>query len=531
MTFPRRVSTILALFAALALIAGVAPPARAETTLRVVMHSDLKIVDPIWTTAYIVRNHGYMIYDTLFAMDAKGDIKPQMVDKYDVSADKLTYTMTLRDGLLWHDGKPVTAEDCVASIKRWGAKDSMGQKMLGFVKEMVVVNPKTFKIVLKEPTGLVLSGLGKPSSNVPFMMPKRVAETDPNTQISEFIGSGPFVFKKDEWKPGDKAVYVKFAQYKPRNEPPSGLAGGKVVKVDRVEWRAIPDHQTAINALLAGELDYIESPPHDLYPVLKADSNVRLVTLNPLGSQYTFRYNTLFKPFDNAKARQAVMWAFNQEDFLKATIGDKQYYKVCPSLFPCGTPLSTFKGMEGGLLVESNFAKARQLLKEANYDGTPVVLMHSTDLVVLANLAPVAKSLMEKAGFKVDMQSMDWQTLVSRRAKKDPPSAGGWNAFLTSWVAGDILNPVMTGFLNASCDKAMFGWPCDKDMEKLRDDFARETDPAKQKAIAEAVQVRLTEYPTHIPLGQWYAAVAVRKNVTGMIEAPVTVFWNVEITK
>jgi peptide/nickel transport system substrate-binding protein len=395
-----------------------------------------------------------------------------------------------------------------------------------FVSELVAVNPKTLRIVLKEPTGLVLGALGKPSSNVPFMMPRRVAETDPGTQISDFTGSGPFVFKKEEWKPGDKAVYVKFAQYKPRGEAPSGLAGGKVVKVDRVEWRAIPDHQTAINALLAGELDYIEAPPHDLLPVLKKDAGIRLEDINPLGNQYTFRFNTLHKPFDNPKVRQAVYYAFNQKDFLEAVIGDPAYYKVCKALFPCGTPLESLKGMDG--FLDSNFEKAKALLKEAGYDGTPIVLMHSTDLVVLTNLAPVAKSLMERAGFKVDMQSMDWQTLVARRAKKDPPAAGGWHAFLTSWVAADILNPVMAGFVNAGCDKAMFGWPCDAEIEKLRDQFAREADPKKQKAIAEAVQVRITQYPTHIHLGQWYQPAAVRKNVDGLLAAPVPVFWNIQ---
>src|SRR5262247_4401360 len=340
---PRRLLSI----ACAIVLAAAAAPASAQTTLRVVMHSDLKIVDPIWTTAYIARNHGYMVYDTLFAMDAKGEIRPQMVDKYEVSADKLTYTMTLRDGLVWHDGKPVTAEDCVASIKRWAAKDSLGQKMYSFVKEMPVVNPKSFRIVLKEPTGLVLGALGKPSSNVPFMMPKRVAETDPNTQIADSTGSGPFIFKKDEWKPGDKAVYVKNPNYKPRGDVPSALAGAKVVKVDRVEWRSIPDHQTAINALLAGEIDFMEAPPHDLYPVLKQDANVRLFVANPLGNQYTFRFNVLHKPFDNAKVRQAVFYAFNQEDFLKGVIGDSAYYKTCKSFFPCGSPLSTTKGMEG----------------------------------------------------------------------------------------------------------------------------------------------------------------------------------------
>ena len=507
--------------------AGLAAPAHAQKTVRAVMHSDLKILDPVWTTAYIVRNHGYMVYDTLFATDAEGKIRPQMVDTYQVSADQLTHTFTLRDGLLWHDGQPVTAEDCVASIKRWGAKDSAGQKLMTFVAGLEVKDAKTFIMKLKEPTGLVLLGLGKPSSNVPFMMPKRVAETDPNTQISDFTGSGPFVFKRDEWKPGDRTVYVKFDKYKPRAEPASGLAGGKVVKVDRVEWRAISDHQQAINALLAGEIDYIETPKHDLLPLLKKDKSVKLWDYNPLGNQYTFRPNQMHKPFDNPKIRQALWYAFNQKDFLDAVIGDPDYYKVCKALFVCGTPLSSEKGMEG--LLESNFKKAQELLKEAGYDGTPVVLMQSTDLDVLTNLAPVAKQHMEKAGFKVDMQAMDWQTLVARRAKKDPPNAGGWNAFLTSWVAADITNPIFTGFLNSACDKAMFGWPCDPEMEKLRDQFARETDPAKQKAIAEAVQVRATQWSSHLFLGQWYQPIAARANLAGILTTPVPVFWNIAV--
>jgi peptide/nickel transport system substrate-binding protein len=359
------------------------------------------------------------------------------------------------------------------------------------------------------------------------MMPKRVAETDPNTQISDFTGSGPFVFKKDEWKPGDKTVYVKFDKYKPRPEPASSLAGGKVVKIDRVEWRAISDHQQAINALLAGEIDFIEQPPHDLMPLALADPNIKYVDWNPAGNQFTFRPNWLHKPFDNPKVREALFYAFNQEDFLKAVVGDPKYYKVCKSYFPCGTPFSTEKGMEG--LLGSNFKKAQELLKEAGYDGTPIVLMHSTDLQILTNLAPVAKALMEKAGFKVDMQSMDWQTLVGRRAKRDPPTAGGWHAFLTSWVAADISNPIFTGFMNSACDKAMFGWPCDAEIEKLRDGFARETDPARQKAIAEAIQVYDTKVVTHIPLGQWYQGSLMRKNVNGMVAAPAPVFWNMTV--
>src|SRR5437016_8338801 len=306
-----RMTTGLKILTAAALLALPCGAASAQVTLKAVMHSDVKIVDPIWTTADITRNHGYMVYDTLFAMDEKGEIKPQMVDRYDVSADKLTYTFTLRDGLLWHDGAPVTAEDCVASIKRWSAKDSLGQKVISFVETMTAQNANTFTIKLKEPTGLLIFALGKPSSNVPFMMPKRVADTDPSTQISDFTGSGPFVFKRDEWKPGDKAVYVKFDKYKPRAEPPSGLAGGKVAKVDRIEWVAMSDQQQIVNALLAGEIDYIEAPSHDLLPLLTEDPNVHLVDYNPLGNQYTFRPNHLQKPFDNPKVRQALFYAFN----------------------------------------------------------------------------------------------------------------------------------------------------------------------------------------------------------------------------
>ncbi|HML13120.1 MAG TPA: ABC transporter substrate-binding protein [Xanthobacteraceae bacterium] len=515
--------------AAVAALAASALGARAETTLRAVMHSDLKIVDPIWTTAYISRNHGYMIYDTLFAMDEQGEIKPQMVDKYEVSADKLLYTFTLRDGLLWHDGTPVTAADCIASIRRWAARDALGQKLISFVDSMTAQGANAFTIRLKEPTGLLIFALGKPSSNVPFMMPKRVADTDPDTQISDFTGSGPFVFKQDEWKPGDKAVYVKFDKYKPRAEPPSGLAGGKVAKVDRVEWLAMSDQQQMVNALLAGEIDYIEAPSHDLLPLLAEDQNVHLVDYNPLGNQYTFRPNHLQKPFDNPKVLQALFYAFNQKDFLDAAIGNPNYYKVCKAMFVCGTPLGSEAGMDG--LLESNFTKAKALLREAGYDGTPIVLLHSTDLQVLTNLAPVAKQLMEKAGFTVDMQSMDWQTVVARRVKKDPANAGGWHAMLTSWVSADILNPVMTSFVNAGCDKANFGWPCDAQMERLRDAFARAPDLAAQKEVADAVQAREREVVTHIWLGQWYQPIAARKNVTGILIAPAPVFWNVEKKK
>jgi len=524
--FRKSVAALLAA-ASVGGLLGAMPAGVQAQTLKAVMHSDVKILDPIWTTAYIQRNFGYMVWDTLFAMDEKFAVKPQMVEKYDVSADKLTWTFTLRDGLVWSDGKPVTSDDCIASIKRWAARDSMGQKMMGSVAGLEKVDDKTFKMKMKEPYGLVLESLGKPSSNVPFMMPKKTAETDPGTQIKveDVIGSGPFVFIANEWKPGEKVVFVKNPKYKPRAEPASGLAGGKVVKVDRVEWIAMPDVQTQVAALQNGEIDIIESPGHDLLPLLAKDKGIKIVDANPLGNQYVIRFNQTQKPFDNAKIRHAVMVAFGQEEFLKATIGDPKYYKVCKPVFICGTPLASEDGMKD--VLNQNAAKAKELLKEAGYDGTPVVLLQSTDLQVLTNLAPVAKAQLEAAGFKVDMQSSDWQTVVGRRVKKDPVDKGGWNLMLTSWTAADILNPVMAGFFNASCDKAMFGWPCDEKIEKMRDQFSKETDPAKQKQIAIDLQKYWVDHPTHVNLGQWYSPQAMRSNIEGTMISPAPVFWNI----
>jgi peptide/nickel transport system substrate-binding protein len=283
--------------------------------------------------------------------------------------------------------------------------------------------------------------------------------------------------------------------------------------------------QTAVNALINGEIDVIESPPHDLFPILEADESITLFDYNSLGNQFMFRMNWLHPPFDKQKVRQAAIAALNQEDFLKAAIGSPDYYKVCSAMFMCDTPFATDAGAD--TLVASHFDLSKKLLQEAGYDGTPVVLMHSTDVSVLTNLAPVAKQLLEKGGFRVDMQSMDWQTLVSRRAKKEPPAEGGWSALLTSWVAADVLNPISTAALNASCENAWFGWPCDEQLEQLRNQFARSADPAEQKALAEAIQVRALEVGTHAYLGQWYRPMAHRNSVSGVLHGPALFFWNV----
>lgn len=513
-----RTWTVAACLALLALPAG-------AQTLKMVAHADLKVLDPIWTTAFITRNHGYMIYDVLFAQDEQLRIQPQMVDKYAVSADKLTWTFTLRDGLEWHDGQPVTSEDCIASITRWAARDALGQQFMASVGALKAIDTKTFTLILKEPYGLVLESLGKPSSNVPFMMPKRVADTDPFKQFDDYTGSGPFIFKKDEWKPGEKIVYVKNPKYKPRAEPPSMLAGGKVVKIDRVEWMAISDPLTAVNALQQGEIDVIEVAVPDLFPVMNADRNIALYGWNALGSQIIMRFNHLHPPFDNVKARLAAMYAVAQEDFLRAQVGDPEIYRVCNSPLVCGSP---YEKSYGNLLIKPDLDKARQFLKESGYDGKPIVMMQATDLQSSNQLPPVGKQALERVGFKVDLQAMDWQTVVSRRARKDAPDKGGWNVFYTTTVTAGTENPASNSFTSGGCEKAWFGWPCDPEMEKLRAAYARETDADKQKQIALAVSDRVMDQATYIVLGQYKAFGAYRKDrISGWLAGPVPVWWNV----
>jgi len=506
-------------------VAGMAAGVNAETTLKFVPHSNLNILDPIWTTQYMARNHGYMVYDTLFALDEKNNVKPQMVDKWTVSPDRKAWTFTLCDGLAFHDVAPVTSEDVIASIKRWSARDAMGQKLAAVVDRYEAVDPKTFRIVLKEPYGLVVDSLGKPSSNVPFIMPKRVAETDPTKQISEYVGSGPFVFQKDEWKPGEKAVYRKFGKYKPRSEPPSGLAGGKVVKVDRVEFVILKDPQTMTNAIKAGEVDIVEQAAFEQVPTLRQDKNISVMDWVG-GGAYMCRPNHLVAPFNDEKIRLAAIHALGfQEAFLRAQVGNKELYKTCNSMYPCSSPYTSGKGMD--YLKKYDVNKVRQEVKASGYDGSPIVILAPTDLQTISKLPIVASQLLKQAGFNVDMQSMDWNSVVSRRARKEPANAGGWNMFCTYWVAPDLYNPIASAPLGGQGEKGWFGWAKDDKVEELRAQFTRAESEAEKKRLAEEIQVQAIKSGFFAPAGEAIFPAAIRTNIKGMVKAPVPVLWNI----
>ncbi len=521
----RRINALLAG----ALLAAAAASAFAQNTskvLRLVPHSDLKILDPIWTTAAITRNHGYMVYDTLFGVDAQGKVQPQMVGKYTTSEDGKTWTFTLRRGLAFHDGRPVTSEDVVASLKRWSQRDGLGQKMFGVLDKIEAVDGNSFRLVFKEPFGMVLEALSKPSSNPPFIMPARIAATPADKQIDDATGSGPYVFKKDEYRPGEKIVYLKNTRYEPRTEAASGTAGGKNVYVDRMEWIILKDAQTQANALANGEVDMIESVPAEQYAALKKNPGITLDS-PVLKSAFALHLNHVIPPFDNPKIAQAAFMAINQEALLRAQLVHKELYNPCASIYPCGSALASDK--TGYFTGKPQFEKAKALLKEAGYDGKPVVLLFPADFAPFNKLSPVLAQLLKQAGFNVDMQSMDWPTLVARRAKKDPVANGGWNLFITAWSVADNMNPMFLAPLTGNGEKGWFGWATDEKLEQLKADFLAASDEPTRKELAAAIQQRVFHTGIFAPIGEYKPQRAYRKGVvSGAVRAPVSVFWNLK---
>ena len=522
----------LAALAALTLGAtlGLASPAghAQGKTLKVVAHADVKILDPTFTTAYISRNFGYMVYDMPFGLDEKGQPRPQMVDKYATSKDGKPWTFTLRPNLKFSDGSPVRAADVVASMQRWTGKDSVGRAMTAIAApEWKAVDDRTFTLALKEPFGMVLEGMAKPSGFPPVVLPERLAKMPTTQPLTEVLGSGPYMFKRDEWVPGNKAVFVKNPHYVPRNEPANGLAGGKKVAFDRVEWYYIPDANSAVAALRKGEMDLIEQVPPDYINPLRGDANVKLA---PSGAwQGWMVMNQLHPPFNNPKVRQAVLKAVDQDKFM-AAMGYPKDLRVthCASFFICGSAHETSAGAEPWR--QPDVAKAKQLLAEAGYKGERVVLLVPSDITYLNAEALMAAQTMRSIGMNVDMQTSDWATIGARRAKKDAPDAGGWNMYVTVAGSFDADSPITNAYLSAACGTALPGWPCDKQLEELRTAWLKETDRAKRRQLLDRFHERAFEALPYINVGQYSPAMAVRKEVKGSEKmwGGLPLIWNLD---
>jgi peptide/nickel transport system substrate-binding protein len=363
-------------------------------------------------------------------------------------------------------------------------------------------------------------------------MRKKDAETDPNTAVQEQVGSGPFTFAKDEWVPGDKVVYKKFAGYKPRSEPSDGFAGAKVPKLDRVEWIYIPDTNTATQALMTGEVDAYEIPPLDLLPILQANPEIEVKVLDPLGKMGHIRPNFLHPPFNNAKARQALQLLVDQEEFLAAQVGNPEYETVCYSVFMCHSPLESEAYAEPW--KQQNKEQARQLFQEAGYNfKDPIVFMVPTDQQIIQNNAMVMVGLLREIGVNVDAQSMDWSTLISRRPKMEDPNTEpniGWHLFPTWWTGIPMSSPLTNSPLVTTGDPktGWFGWPKDDEIERLRAEFIKAETDAQRMQVVEGIQKRFYEFIPYINTGQFVTPVAWRRSLTGVPNALLFVAWNIE---
>jgi peptide/nickel transport system substrate-binding protein len=514
-------------------VTGLATPAvsqrAAARVVRLVPHADLANFDPIWTTAYIARNAGLLVWDTLYGIDAKLAPQRQMVEAEEVSSDGLTWTFRLRPGLKFHDGEPVLAKDAVASINRWAARDPMGQMLKAIENELAAVDDRTFRWVLKKPFPKMQLALGKLGTPCCFIMPARIAATDPFRQISEYVGSGPMRFARGDWVPGDRSAFEKFAGYVPRPEDASWMAGGKRIAADRIEWIVMPDASTAAAALQTGEIDWWELPTPDLLPLLRKNRNVTVDIADPLGSVGLLVINHLHPPFSDVRARRALLAAMSQEEYMGAYLGDDaSLWKPLPGYFPPGTPLFNEEGADI-LKGPRNLDLAKRLLAESGYAGEPIVCMAAQDLPHHKAWGDVTVDLLKRLDVNVDFAAVDWGTVVARRAQKKPPNQGGWHLYHTLLYGVDVATPTST-FLRANGTVSVSGWPKNPDVESGIAAWFDATTLDEEKAIARRINKAFLDDVGYAPLGWYLRHFAWRRSLTGVTQGPLPFFWGVSKT-
>src|ERR1043166_7405593 len=481
---------------ALAASARLAAPALAQgpgRTLRFVPQANLANFDPIWTTQYVVRNASALVWDTLYGVDDKLMPQRQMIEAEEVSSDGLTWTFRLRPGLKWHDGEPVLAKDAVASLARWAVRDSMGQMILAIQNELTAVDDRTFRWNLKKPYPKILFALAKNGTPCAFIMPERIAKTDPFKQITEYVGSGPMKF----------------------------------MLLDRVEWVIMPGPGTASAALQNGEVDWWENPISDLVPVLKANRNVAVDIADPLGNIGAFRVNHLYPPFNDVRVRRAVLMAMSQEDYMRAIVGDDdKLWKPLPGYFTPGTALYT---EEGGEILKGKgaLAAATRLLAESGYSGEPVSCIVAQDQPITKAQGDVTADLLKRMGFNVDFVATDWGTVGARRAIKTPPGQGGWHMFHTWHAGSDCINPAPYIAIRATGDGAWFGWPKSDAVETEVTNWFDAKTLDEEKAVIRRLNKAAFDDVVYAPTGFFLVYQPWRKKISGIVKGPLPFFWNV----
>ena len=523
----RRRTVLTGLAAGLA--AGLARPAVARaasaTTLRFVPQIDLAFLDPHWTTANVTRNHGQMVFDTLYGCDTSYRPMPQMLEGHVTAADGLEWRLVLRPGLVWHDGAPVLARDCVASIRRWAKRDAFGGNLMRATDELSASDDRTIRFRLNKPFPLLPDALGKPAAYMCAMMPERLALTDPGTQVTEMVGSGPFRYVPDERLQGSRNVYARFEGYVPR---PSGVvdwfSGPKVVHYDRVEWTTIPDGATAAAALQAGEQDWWEQATPDLLPLLRRARGITVETMDPSGTVGMMRPNHLQPPFDNPAIRRAVLGVIDQAAMMQAVVGDDPgMYHVPVGVFTPGTPMASEAGL--GALGGRDPAAVAAAIRAAGYAGETVALLVPTDYLHMQLMGEVFADTLRRVGMTVEFVATDWATMLQRRTNKGPVGKGGWSGFVTSWTGSDWLNPSTHISLRGNGEAGYPGWSTSPRTETLIQDWFAAPDVQARQVVCRDIQVQCMEDVPYYPLGQ-FAVMTAHRGITGVLKGFAT-FWNV----
>jgi len=498
-------------------------------TLIFAPQADLAQLDPVWVTAYVTRNHAFLVFDTLYGLDETYQPQPQMVEGHVVENDGKLWTLTLRPGLRFHDNTPVLARDAVASIRRWASRDAFGASLLAATEELAALDDRTFRFRLKKPFPALPLALGRGSNTMLPVMPERLANTPGTQQVSEMTGSGPYRFVADERVPGSRAVYQRFDGYVPR---PSGrssfTAGPKVATIERIEWRTIPDAATAAAALQAGEIDWWEAPTADLLPLLRRNRSITTEIIDRAGNIGFLRVNSLYPPFDNPAVKRALLGAVDQSDFMTAVVGaDPQMWRQPAGVFTPGTPLATDVGLE---VFEGprDYDRVKRDLAAAGYRGEKVVMLAATDFPAINALCEVSADMFRKSGINLDYQALDWGTVTSRRNSQEPPEKGGWNAHCTYTAGYDLLNPGSNPSLNAVGRAGFVGWPTDPRQAELRSAWFDAPDLESQRRICRDLQARFVENPGYYPLGQFFQATAYRSNVSNVPRGSFSLFWGIK---
>ncbi|TCZ57959.1 ABC transporter substrate-binding protein [Roseicella aquatilis] len=493
--------------------------------LKFVPQANLTSLDPIWTTANVTRNHAWLVYDVLYGMDAGFRPQPQMAAGHAVEEEGRSVTITLREGLRFHDGEPVRAADCVASLQRWMKRNSMGQKLEAALEDLSALDDRRLRFRLKRPFPMFFAALANPSNPAPFIMPERIARTDPFQQIRDTVGSGPYRFLPREYNSGSFVAYERNPDYRPvAAGEPSLTAGPKQAHFDRIEWHIIVDPATAAAALQAGEIDWYEQPPPEIQQLLRRNRQVAVEPIDRLQNPAILRFNHLHPPFNDRRMRQALLPAVDQADYMTAIVGPDPALYSPMGVFTPGTPLANDAGMEA-LAGPRSIDRAKALLKEAGYTDQLIRLIGPTDILAPAAMTQVAGDMFRRLGVNLDFVLTDWGSVIQRRASREPVEKGGWSVFLTAFASFEFADPAGNFPLRGNGAGAWFGWPGIPRLEELRDAWFDAPDLDAQKRIAREIQLTALEEVPYIPVGSYTSMTALRRNLVGRVPG-FALFWN-----